>query len=185
MGNQLPALSNKHKTFVETYMETMCQTRAAIAAGYSEARAYTTGSDLMKREDIQAYLQARFEERRGKSLVDVSMVVNKLVQVISCDYTKWADLGKKGLTKKDFQSIPEYIRTMVESFERTDYKNHLGEITHSRFKFKLMSKTKCIELLGKHAGAFHEHLHVTGNVNHAVSFTDLVANTEAMKTVNG
>ena len=42
-----------------------------------------------------------------------------------------------------------------------------------RYKFKLMSKDKAVELLGKHVGAFTENINLTGDVN-INTFSDMV-----------
>src|SRR5690348_549645 len=55
---QMTALAPRHAVFVAVYLQHGNATRAAIAAGYSAASAYSQGSRLLGRSDIAAAIEA-------------------------------------------------------------------------------------------------------------------------------
>ena len=54
-------LNHRQQVFVEAYLRTGNQTKAAIEAGYAVGSAYNQGYRLMKDDDIQAAIRARME----------------------------------------------------------------------------------------------------------------------------
>ena len=55
-------LTEKQRRFVEAYIETGNQTKAALMAGYSKKTAYSTGSENMKKPEVLNAIRRRMEE---------------------------------------------------------------------------------------------------------------------------
>lgn len=62
MSTKEKKLNLKQQLFADWYIKLMHVTNAAIKAGYSKKTAYSIGSELLKKPEIQEYIQKRKEE---------------------------------------------------------------------------------------------------------------------------
>lgn len=68
----------KNSVFIDEYMVDMNATQAAIRAKYSEKSAYSIGSELLSKPEIQAELAKRCEARAKKTGTDNEWVIKQL-----------------------------------------------------------------------------------------------------------
>lgn len=60
-------LTPKQQLFIDSYLVHFNATKAAIQAGYSEKTAYSIGSELLKKPELSALIDARLKESRMNS----------------------------------------------------------------------------------------------------------------------
>lgn len=82
-------LKLQHALFADWYIKLMNITEAAIRAGYSKRSAYSTGSDLLKKPEIQKYIQMRktqleelFGFNKGTLIKDLLTIKDKSMQAV-------------------------------------------------------------------------------------------------------
>ena len=77
-------VNKQHEAFIDAYVNDVKrnQTRAAIAAGYSERTARQQACRLMKREDIKAEIKARKKEIRKQNTAKAAEVIMFLTRVM-------------------------------------------------------------------------------------------------------
>jgi len=162
-------LTKKQDLFVNEYLIAFNATRAAKAAGYSEKTAYSMGEENLRKPEIRLAIEAAVEERNSRVKVDAEYVVRKLKQVVEADLTDLIALGKEGASEDELKKLPKEMRVLIT--EISPVANH--SLGTWRYKFKIMDKTKCTELLGKHVGAFTEKFQIDGEFK-VTSFADMV-----------
>ena len=83
-------LNERQKRFCDEYLIDLNATQAAIRAGYSPKTAYSLGQRLLKKVDIQEYLQKRLKNREERTEVTQDRVLKELAKVAfheAADYT--------------------------------------------------------------------------------------------------
>jgi len=162
-------LTKKQELFVLEYLKDFNATRAAKAAKYSEKCAYAIGEQNLNKLEIKLAIEKAVEERNSRVKVDAEYVVKKLKQVVEADLTDLIALGKEGASEDELKKLPKEMRVLIT--EITPVANH--KLGTWRYKFKIMDKTKCTELLGKHVGAFTDRFQIEGEFK-VTSFADMV-----------
>lgn len=92
---KLDKLNEQHLVFIQEYIITKDQTKAAINAGYSEKTAKTKGSTLMADPLIQEELKRQQEIRKEKWQIDQDFIINEYMEQIL--YSK--ELANDGFDK--------------------------------------------------------------------------------------
>jgi len=133
----------KHLVADENY----CGTSAAIKANYSKKTARVKASQLLARDDVNAYIEHLKAERNQRIKVDADYVLVKLQGFAEADLA--AIMQEDGQYKK-LREWPKEIRQMINYIE-------MGEDGRP-IKVKLVDKLRSTELLGKHTSvkAFSE-----------------------------
>lgn len=170
--------SKKHQALVERYLIHFNASKAhgevfGTKAGHSRD---ASASEIMRRPDVQQYLNTRLAERKAELHLDTQYVVRKLTEIVEADFVD----STQYLTKEQLDQIPVEIRKLIQSIEINKTVNktstNSGDYTTQNEKYKVtfMSKDAAIIALGKHTGAFIKD-NVTANVNlDQMSFTDAV-----------
>lgn len=167
------ALNQKQKEFIRHWFNCFVATEAAKRAGYSERSAYQIGHQLLKNVEVKKAMEEIYQDRQSQFHADGLYVKSKLLAVSEADWSKFVIMGRAGIN--DIESIPEEIRKMITSIDRVETTYGRGEDreTTVTYKFKLMDKTKCLELLGRAQGLFADRKIIEGELK-IRSFTDLV-----------
>lgn len=136
-------LTAKQKRFCEEYVIDWNATRAAIAAGYSEKTAYSTGHENLKKPEIEAYIQEvkyKLEELSGIS------ALRNLKELAKLAYSNISDLRKDWdeLTEDQKAAISELYTESIFSIEENS--------TLKKVKIKLHDKVRAIEMINKMLG---------------------------------
>ena len=139
-------------------------TKAAIAAGFTEASAHTTSTRLLKNpkisdriEELKAVLADKVDHLATMSLEDV---IHELECLAKVDIALFVDL-KTGNLRGDLEELPRDVRVAISSFERkADAKAPGGYV----FKVKFHDKQAALVNLGRHLGAFEDKVRIITNI---------------------
>lgn len=155
----------KYQIFAKEYVIDMNGSRAAIAAGYAPASAYSKASQLLSNIKVKRLVDAEIQRRSSKIELKAEQVVEELrrlafsnmIDFMEIDeYGKPTGLNLSNLTRDQAAAIQEIT-------EDTTGGNGDGERRLVlRTKFKLSDKTKNLELLGRHLGMFQDNVTVKG-----------------------
>lgn len=140
-------LNAKQTAFVENYLNTLNATKAAIAAGYSSATAYSAGARLLKHVEVRTAIDAAMARRSEKAGVTGDQVIEELRRIGFADVrsvVSWKD-GIVGLVDSD--KINASTASAISSVSQ----GKDGEI-----KIKFHSKETALVNLGKHLGLFRD-----------------------------
>lgn len=149
------AIGEKQKRFCEEFIIDLNATKAAERAGYSKRTAYSQGNRLLKKAEIQAYLQKLRQiqgERVGRTADDV---IRRLWEIVEADPTQAFEPDG---SPKPPSKFPPGLKAALASVK-------LGDT----FEVKLDSRTKALELLGKHFGQYIER--IEAKVDHDAKVT--------------
>ena len=129
--------------------------------------ARTLGYNLLHDENIGQRIAELRDERSKLIQIDSADIVNKLKVVVNADYTKFIELGQRGVTREELEKIPIEIRRLVTQIQvRKDRSGQ--EIVN----FKMIDKTKALEMLAKHTGTYSDAPTVAVQVN---NITDMLS----------
>lgn len=132
------------KIFVDEYLISLNGKEAAIKAGYGANRASSQGVRLLKREDVQAMIKQRMEEKEKALIADQDEILKYLTSVVRGEsrsevvVIEGCGLGESQARK--IQKAPDE-----------------------------KEKTKAAELLGKRYGLFTEKVKHTGAIPVVIS----------------
>lgn len=111
MSEAAAKLTEKQRRFCERYCVVWNAARAAREAGYSEKAAKETGSDLLTKANIQAYIneiKANAAEFAGVSLLRNAQELAKIA------YSSAADLRRTWDSLKDWDDISEEAKASIQ-----------------------------------------------------------------------
>lgn len=74
-------LTPKQRRFVDEYLIDLNATQAALRAGYSEATAYSTGHENLKKPEIAEAIETAMTLRAERTGVDAQWVLNEAVRL--------------------------------------------------------------------------------------------------------
>ncbi len=138
-------------------------TRAAIAAGYSEKTAYSSGQRLLKHVEIKESIDAANAKVNNKLDVTVERVRGELARLAFYDPRAFwnADGTAKAVTELD-----EDTARALAGFEMAELFTGSGEERATAGyikKFKLADKGLNLERLGRHLKMFTDKIEVSGD----------------------
>ena len=157
-------LTDKQKMFCDEYLKTFNATKSAILAGYSKKTAGPGAGQVLRNIKVQCYLQKKAEEifdRAKLSQDEVFAEVSRLAGSNMADFTNW---GPGGVDIKDSSKLTREQTACVSEVSQTVTKDG-GSV-----KFKLHSKEKALELLGKYYKLFTDRTEVTGASGGPITF---------------
>jgi phage terminase small subunit len=155
-------ITNKQRAFIAAYIANdFNATQAAIAAGYSEATAYSQGSRLLKNVEIRAAIDAFLEE----NTMSAKEVLFRLTQHArgdigdiwdestgQVDWEKARNTGKTGLIKTIYHKTTRISRGADDDMEIME-----DQIT-------LHDPQKALTLIGKQRGLFTDKQELEGEI---------------------
>lgn len=156
-------LTNKQKLFIKHYAKLRNATRAAIEAGYSEDTAGNIGAqNVMK---LQIEIDIEIQRQADRIDIEIQDIVSELSIIAFSDVENYISINEGGgIDIKSLNKLPLNITRAIETIQedRIIKENADGsQVTvHDKIKFKLHSKIKALELLGKYKAIFiekHEH----------------------------
>jgi phage terminase small subunit len=164
-------ISDKQESFLQRYVQDFNGSksyRECYPNCKSDNNAKASAAKLLAKDNIKTRLAEILKEREERTKVDSTYVIEYLKGAVELDLDEFAEIGKKGITLKDFQDIDKSIKKYCTEVSQTDSKTR-GIIVN----FKVFSKEKAIEMLAKHTGATRERVELSGEVT-VNSITDLV-----------
>lgn len=111
MADKLEQLNDRQRRFCERYCVVWNAARAAREAGYAEKSARETGSELLTKPHIQAYIseiKANAAEFAGVSLLRNAQELAKIA------YSSAADLRQSWHGLKDWEEISEEAKASIQ-----------------------------------------------------------------------
>lgn len=153
-------LSKKQKLFGDEYLIDLNGTKAAIRAGYSAKTASSIATVLLKREDLQAYIQLRMSQREYRTEITQDRVLHELARIGFSDLSHYLRVTTKRVQDFDVQEV-EIFNT--EDITPDDMKA-VAEIKQTKegIALKLHDKVAALEKIGRHLGMFKDKVEVTG-----------------------
>ena len=149
------ALTEKQKRFAEEYLIDLNATQAAIRAGYSAKTANEQGSRLLANVSIQKAISKAIAERSCRTKISQDRVVNELAKIAFLNIADLIDQNgnmKSNVSRDDMAGI-EWMRSRGIETEN-------GYVKET--EFRLTSKLKALELLGRHLGMITDRVELSG-----------------------
>lgn len=150
-------LNEKQKRFCEEFLIDLNATRAATRAGYSEKTAYSIGSELLNKPEVQSYISHLKQLRSDRTEITADRVVEELAKIAFSDIRKL--YKEDGFLKRPHEMGDEALFVSgIETDELfsfipgSDQKEKVGETK----KVKMCDKIRALENLGKHLGIFEK-----------------------------
>lgn len=132
-------LTLRQKRFADEYLVDTNATQAAIRAGYSEKTAYSQGQRLLKKVELQTYIDEQLEKIHNENIADAIEVMMYLTSVL------------RGKSKSEI--------VVVENIG-----DFMSEARRMKKEPDEREKLKAAELIGKRYGMFTDKLSVEGAV---------------------
>ena len=151
-------LTGKQRRFVEEYLVDLNATQAAIRAGYSENAAAETGYENLRKPHITAAIQAAMGERAKRTEVSADKVIRELAKLAFSEMDEFSTWGPNGVTLRSSDELDPVSVACISEVSETTTKDG------GSLRFKLHSKTKALELLGKHLALFTDRVEHSGSI---------------------
>ncbi len=143
-------LNPKQARFVDEYLIDLNGTQAAIRAGYSAKTAEQQATRLLRNAQISAAVEAGKAKRAKKVEISAERVLTELAKLAFSDVRKVAKWDAKRNELLPSDEIDDDAAATIESIANTE----------SGVKITLHSKTRALELLGKHLGLFVDRVKI-------------------------
>lgn len=143
-------LTKKNEVFCEEYLIDLNETQAAIRAGYSVKSAGSIGSELLKKPEIRARVEAKMAERSKRTGINADRVLRELGKIAfvnAIDVINMNDATVKGDADRDDTAAIASVKVKVIPGEDGDGVER---------EIRLADKLKALELCGKHLGMFKD-----------------------------
>jgi len=139
----------KHERFCQEYLIDLNGYKAAKRAKYSEKTAKVQASQLLTILNIQARIAELQKERSKRTEISQDRVLKELACLGHSNIKDYVKHAADGFIQfKDIDNISEEDAKAIEAI-KVNYKE-------GRIEFKLHSKTKTLEMIGRHLGMFKD-----------------------------
>lgn len=143
-------LNQQQKKFGDEYLIDFHGANAAIRAGYTEARARVTASELLAMEEMQQYLDERRRELQRKAKVTPERVLEELTRIA---LSNPADLYDENGNLLPVHKLPREVSAALASIEVVQGGKKKGQP-----RYRQHDKVKALELIGKHFMMFKDKI---------------------------
>jgi phage terminase small subunit len=133
-------LNEKQKRFCHEYAVDLNATQAAIRAGYSAKTSGSMAFDLLKKPDIQSYIQKLRQEREQKTGFNAQWALERLMIIADVDVRQLFDSDGRVLRP---DKLPDDLAKTIAGFEIGD-----------TIKVKLSDRLRAIEMACRLQGLF-------------------------------
>ena len=141
--------------FCNEFIVDLNATQAAIRAGYSQRSARYQGCLLLTKHNIQNEIQKLKAERAERVQIKADSVVLELAKVAFSNIQDFLEVLKGGqVTLKAFEAIEREKLAAIESIKISTTHNKDDSREYTTTQFKLHSKIRALEQLGRHLGIF-------------------------------
>lgn len=148
------ALNDKQKRFAEEYLIDLNATAAAKRAGYSEKTAYSMGHELLKKPEIQTYIQERQVQLQESLNITQERVLKEYAKIAFFDIRKAYDTDGSLLPVHELDDETAGAICGIESIEEKAQAGEETIVTGTVRKVKVSDKRKALEDLARHLGMF-------------------------------
>lgn len=153
--------NDQHERFCQEYLIDLNGTKAAERSKYSKKTATVKASQLLTKVNIQKRIAELQEIRARRTEVNQDRVLKELACIGHSNIKRYIKNAAKGFIEfRDIDNISEEDAKAIESIKVNYEKGHI--------EFKLYSKTKALEMEGRHLGMFVEKIEHSGELEHTV-----------------
>ena len=159
--------ADRYEAFAREYVIDLNGKRAAIAAGYAEASAEVTASQLLRKTKCRAIINQLLSKRASKLEVKAEKVVEELARLAFSNLHDYIRVNDDGQADVDLSALTRDQAAAISEIT-VDTTGGTGDGERRlvlRTKIKLVDKTKNLELLCRHLGMLNDRLQVTGLEN--------------------
>ena len=160
MSPELDALPAKQAAFVREYMVLRHQTKAYIAAGYSEVGAAANASKLIRNHNIAAAIAAEEERLRAERAPTVNKILDDYARIAFTGMSKFVTLDDDGSPMVTLARCSDAEIDLLSeiSTETVLEKIGRGEDAETQYvrkvKIKTYDRLRALQKLGEHLGMF-------------------------------
>ena len=155
-------LNPKQARFVAEYLKDLNATKAAIRAGYSENSAYSIGSELLSKPEIQNAVSDAQAQALERAELTADRVLEEFRRLAFIDARSFFDDAGNLKPMKDL--TPEQGAALA-SFEVIIKNAQAGDgATDTVHKIRLWDKTKALDSLAKRFGLLVEKIEHSGGL---------------------
>jgi len=140
----------KYRVFIDEYLKHFSAIKAAKAAGYSPKTASAMANSLLLDERISGYIKRRLRDLFNKNELTQDQVIEEVSRLAFsniADFVEWD--GNSVRLKSSSELTREQTACILEVSE-----------TPNGVKFKLHSKEKSLDMLGKYFKLFNESVDI-------------------------
>lgn len=155
-------LTEKQKLFTNEYLIDLNATRAykeVYKSVKKDETARANSSRLLKKPNIQAYLDTQMKEREQRTKITQDKVLKELSYIGFANATNYARViesnGLKVVELEVTNKLPEDKQAAIASIKEGA----------NGIEVKLHDKVKALELIGKHLGMFTDKIEHSGSIN--------------------
>ena len=121
-----------------------------MRAGYSAKTADRIGSRLLKKIEIQAYLETLRQKTQFNTQITLERTLREIARVAYANVTQAMTFDCNGVVLKDSQSLPEDVTAAIESVTFTESETRNG--VSVRQQIKMHNKVSALGLLADYFG---------------------------------
>ena len=181
MATRPDNLTDLQARFAEEYLLDLNATQAAIRAGSTAERQDQAGYEFLRNPEVQEYIQVLRAERSKTTKIDAAWLLERLAAEASADVRdlydehgavrpidEWPLIFRQGLiqgieVEEEYDEVDdpdEDFRDPDDLRKRKKIRKAVGRVV----KFKLDSRVKRLELIGRHIGvqAFRDQVGLGG-----------------------
>lgn len=173
-----PKMTNKQKVFCDEYLISLNAKDAAIKAGYSKASAKLIGCENLTKPYIKEYIEKKMKEREERTEITQDMVLQELA---TFGFANIKDFVEEGVSGKDFLVFKNIDKISDDKARAIESIKLVSNLRGGSLEFKLHSKSRGLELIGKHLGMFTERVELLGELTKRLSMQDLKKSMQAFQ----
>jgi len=160
----------RHTVFAQEYVIDFSAGRAAIAAGYGEARAEVTASELLKVFRVVALIDNLQSKRAPRLGLRAEQVVEELARIAFANVLDYMQPDEHGEKRMNFSNVTRDQAAAIAEI-RTDTPGGSGDgdrMLVVRTTLKPGDKLKALELLMRYLGMYQENVRIDANMTKSV-----------------
>ena len=146
--------------FPQEFLVDLNGTKAAGRCGYSKKTARQAGARLLSNVNIQKAIRELMEKRQERLEITADKWLRELAICGFSDMQNYLtiDADSGSIRAKGFEEMPPNASRAIEVVEEDRVISELAKdgkdrvILHDKFKFKLHSKLRALEIIGEHLG---------------------------------
>jgi len=129
-------LTGKQRLFVEEYLKDLDQTRACIAAGYSERTAPASAGQLMSKPHIRNAIQWAMDGRAQRTKIEIDNVLEEIATIAFYDI---ADIARMNIKRpEDIANLPVNVRKAIVGWKWDKFGNLVLTLASKEAYHKLL-----------------------------------------------
>jgi len=153
----------RYERFCKEYVIDLNGKRAAIAAGYSASTAESKASQMLRIDKVKARIAELQEKKSDKLGSTAEKVLGELMRLGFSNISDYITI-QGGDAYVDLSELTREQAAAIQAIEVETYVEGNGKDakTVKRTKFKLVDKTRSLDLLGKHLKLFTDRVQLEG-----------------------